>query len=109
MGHTRPEGHEVQMIEPLNETPSEKRRMSTGFLLTASALLGVIISGGIILGVVGKAFYVSRDEYTAKIVKDAEDQARLERIDRAVVRLEASVEKIADSVQLIKVDIARRR
>ena len=97
----------------LIESPSEQRRRSysMSFAIALSAILGVIIAAGTILGVVGRAFYVSREEYTEKTLKDAEEKTimrqTMDRVDRTLSRQEAAFERLSDSVQTIKVDMAR--
>ena len=81
------------------------------FAIALSAILGVIIAAGTILGVVGRAFYVSREEYTEKTLKDAEEKTimrqTMDRVDRTLTRQEAAFERLAETVQGIKVDMAR--
>jgi len=117
MNKTQPEG--TQTVDASNipsnliESPSEQRRRSysMSFTIAISAILGVIIAAGTILGVVGRAFYVSREEYTEKTLKDAEEKTvmrqTMDRVDRTLTRQEAAFERLSDTVQTIKVDMAR--
>jgi hypothetical protein len=92
--------------KPPTTTPSKT------FIAAIAAILGVLISSGTIIGVLGKAFYVQRDEYTQKTLRDAEAvtviQQTLARMENAIGRQGASVDKLADAIQTIKLDMARR-
>jgi uncharacterized protein HemX len=115
---TRPEGHPIiespEITAPLRESPSiERRKTSMSFVVALSIIFGLIIASGTILGVVGKAFYVSREEYTAQSLNNAESKTSmkqtLERIDRTLTRQEASFEKLSEAVQGIKVEMAGKK
>jgi uncharacterized protein HemX len=86
---------------------------SKTFIAAVAAILGVLISAGIIIGVLGKAFYVQRDEYTLKNLRDVETvtnmQQSLTRMENTLVRQEAAFDRLADTVQTIKVDMAGLR
>ena len=92
---------------------------STGFLVTLSVILGVIIAGAALLGGLGNAFYVTRSEFTASRTDYATDKQHFQdenssvkqvlgRFEETLSKQEATLQKIADSVQGIKVDMARR-
>jgi len=85
---------------------------SKTFIAAIAAILGVLISSGTIIGVLGKAFYVQRDEYTQKTLRDAEAvtviQQTLARMESALGRQGASVDKLAEDMQTIRIDMARR-
>lgn len=91
---------------PPTATPSKT------FIAAVAAILGVLIASGTIIGVLGKAFYVQRDEYTQKTLRDAEAttviQQTLARMESAQTRQGVSVDKLAEDLQTIKVDMARR-
>jgi hypothetical protein len=84
---------------------------SKTFVAAIAAILGVLISAGTIIGVMGKAFYVQRSEYTEKNLRDAEAttimQQSLTRMENTLNRQEAAFERLTDTVQTIKVDMAR--
>jgi hypothetical protein len=86
---------------------------STSFLIALSVILGVLISLGVVVGVLGKAFYVQRDEYTAKNLRDAEintvTQQTLTRLENALGRQEAAFDRLSETVQTMKLDMARSR
>ena len=84
---------------------------SKTFVAAIAAILGVLISAGTIIGVMGKAFYVQRTEYTEKSLRDAEAttimQQSLTRMENTLNRQEAAFDRMSDTVQTIKVDMAR--
>jgi hypothetical protein len=50
---------------------------NAGLWRNISLVLGLIIAGGTVLGVAGKAFYVTRTEYTDKVTSDSVDKANM--------------------------------
>jgi hypothetical protein len=96
----------VYQVKPPTASPSKT------FIAALAAILGVLISSGTIIGVLGKAFYVQRDEYTQKTLRDAETvtviQQTLARMENAIGRQGASIDKLADTIQAIKLDMVRR-
>lgn len=116
---TRPEGYpqetaESSLIQKQDLSSGTRRRPSSiSFVIALSTILGIVIAAGVILGVVGNAFYVSRDEYTRDALKNTAEstsiKAMLDRIERALSRQENSFEKLSDAVQTIKVDMARKK
>ena len=80
---TRPEEYPQEAAEP---SPAQKQDLSSGtrrrppsvtFVIALSVILGVILSAGTILGVVGNAFYVSRDEYTRSVLMNAQESSTI--------------------------------
>jgi|GEM_PF-2474455 hypothetical protein len=121
-GHpTRPGGfptletmEPTEMAENLKLTDTGTRRKyapSMSFIVALSIVFGLILAVGSVVGVLGKAFYVSRDEYVEKNLKDAEEATTvrntLDRVEKALSRQEASFDKLSDAVQAIKVDMAK--
>jgi len=96
----------------LVETPSERRKITSIFTIT-SMVLGVLVSFGAVVGVLGRAFYVTRGEFSEKVLSDTKQTTRmgetLDRLDRFMAKQEASLEKLSDAVQNIKVEIASKR
>ena len=76
-------------------------------------VLGILVATGTILGVVGKAFYVERNEYNLQVVNSAEERGKLtetlKRIDQSMTRYEAAIEKISASVEALRDDSSARR
>ena len=117
-----PEGFndmEPTPVEPMQEisqssfqTKPPTSSPSKTFIAAIAAILGVLISSGTIIGVLGKAFYVQRDEYTQKTLRDAEAvtviQQSLARMESSINRQGVSVDKLAEDVQTIRIDMARR-
>ena len=90
----------------------EKKSPSTGFLITLSVILGLILGGGAIIAGLGNAFYVTRSEFTSEATSNAKDKQHFQdenySVKQALGRFEDTLQKIADSVQGIKIDMARR-
>jgi hypothetical protein len=116
MSHpTRPGGLPVEHPEEnLKLTDTGTRRKyapSMTFVVSLSIVFGLILTVGTVIGVIGKAFYVTRDEYQAKSLRDAEESTTvkntLDRVEHALSRQEASFDKLSDAVQAIKVDMAK--
>ena len=69
--------HDAPAIrEPLRETPS-KSSAATNAWRMVSFILGLILAGGTVISVAGKAFFVSRSEYTEKTQFDAVEHSQL--------------------------------
>lgn len=109
MPNTMPEG--VTPMPYLVEPPQQARPRS--LLIVLSTVLGVVIGLAIVVGGLGRAFYVERTEYTNKLLLDAQDkigvQKTLERLDVALNRLDSTSQKLADSVQELRTATAKRR
>ena len=89
----------------------KNRQVSSSFLVAASVLLGVLLAAGSIIGVLGKAFYVARDEYTTQALQYTQDKTVIEqtlgRVDKALARQEGALQRVFESVQELKIDIAK--
>ena len=108
-------------VQSVEETPTSKRTMrapSTGFLVSLSIILGIVVASAAILGGVGNAFYVTRTEFTTENLSYTKDKQQLQdenhEIRQSLGRLESSVnnqagalQKIVDAFQDIKLDLAR--
>lgn len=111
-------GHQHLTPPPVSEedasapgAPAQQPQRNGDRLWKATAMVfGVIISFGIIVGVMGSAFFVSRAEYTQKAQEDAvvrETITRtMERLDRTLAKQEEAFGKLAETVNTIKVDLA---
>jgi len=97
----------VLMSIPARTTPS------AAFVISLSIIIGLIIGLGTIVGVLGNAFWVTRNEYIKESLINAQETATLKntlnRVELTMTRQEAAFEKLSDVVQAIKIDMARRR
>jgi hypothetical protein len=79
---------------------------------TIAFILGLIISGGVVFSALGKAFYVTRSEYTEKVLSDSVErtsvQKTLESVNKALAGLEISIKDLSASVAELKGDVRRR-
>lgn len=62
--------------EQMREPPS-KSSAATNAWRMVSFILGLILAGGTVISVAGKAFFVSRSEYTDKTQADAVEHSQL--------------------------------
>ena len=80
---------------------------------TISLVLGLIIAGGTVLGVAGKAFFVTRTEYTDKVTADSVDKANLhydvESIKSTLITQETAFRDLAQKVADLNIVLARGR
>jgi CHASE3 domain sensor protein len=70
---------------------------------TISLVLGLIIAGGTVLSVAGKAFFVTRTEYTDKVTSDSVDKANLH-YDVESIKSTLSTQETAFRAMVQKVD-----
>ena len=100
---------------PREIAPRQSSISLPAILVAISIVLGIVIATGTIVGVIGKAFYVSREEYNVGVVKGAEDKVQvaetLKHVDQAISRQEAAIDRISTIVESLKQDVmaARRR
>ena len=108
-GKTRPEGYEV--VQNLVKAP--KYRASAPFVTSISVILGVIMAVGLIVGVIGDAFYVTRHEYTDKNLKDIEMttnfQSTLNQLKETMVLQAANFKEMTACMDQIRLDLASRK
>jgi hypothetical protein len=99
--------------------PPEKKWLSTGFIMTLSIILGVLLTAGSLIGGLGNAFFVSRREYTTQELLYATDKSTIQQIlskldgsltdqKNVLEKQDRSLQKLVDSLQEIKVDMARK-
>jgi hypothetical protein len=108
-GKTRPEGYPVTR----NLEDKSRYRASAPFVASLSVILGAIISIGVILGVAGRAFYVTRSEYTDKNLKDIETvttfQQTLNQLKETMSQQAASFKEMTAGMEAIRIEMAGRR
>lgn len=97
----------------------ERKGPSTGFIAAIAAILGVILTSSIILGGLGKAFFVTREENNNQITAYSNDKSEIRQSllklegtlntqNNALEKQGAAIERMLDKIQAIKEDMARR-
>ena len=108
-GKTKPEGYQVEQ----DLTEKSRYHASAPFITSMSVILGVILAVGMILGVVGDAFYVTRHEYTEKNLKDIElstsFQSTLSQLKETMALQAANFKEMTASIEQIRLDLAARK
>jgi hypothetical protein len=114
---------EYTPIEPMPSqaptSPAEKKLGSTGFIAALSVILGIILTSAVLIGGLGKAFFVTRDEYTKQETvyssQNSDLQRSLTRLEGAVSvqsntleKQDATLQRLIDKIQTIREDMARR-
>lgn len=73
---------------------------------TVSFILGLIIAGGTLFSVLGKAFYVTRGEYTEKVLADGMEKVEvkktLEAVTKSMSGMEAALRELSATVDGLK-------
>jgi hypothetical protein len=121
---------EYTPIEPMPSPPpvpttsatssGDIKTPSKGFIAAISVILGIILAASAIIGGLGRAFFVSRDEFTKQetvhTTERSDLQKSLTKLEGAVsnqgVTLEkqdVSLQRLLDKVQTIREDLAARR
>lgn len=102
---TRPQGIEV-------ETPSKQSPKKTNLLWSLSVVLSVLVSGAVALGFIGKTLYVTRDEFSQREIRYEHDKTVTEQtlthVEALLQRQESAFQRLSDSVQSLKLDVAER-
>ena len=74
-------------------------------------VLGIAAATGTIAGVLGKAFYVPRSEYTDKVISDTVSRTEitetLSRVNITLQRQENAFDKLSDKVEAFKTEVLR--
>jgi hypothetical protein len=95
-----------------SDQPSSRTR-SSNLLTTVSIVLAIAIATGAVISGLGRAFFVTKDEYTTYTLKDVKEKTELssalDRIGQALSRQEAAFNKMSDSVQTIQIEMAKRK
>jgi hypothetical protein len=78
---------------------------------TIALFLGMIVTGGTVISVVGKAFYVTRAEYTEKAQKDMVEQSTLrqtlENVSTSLNNQRAEFKNLSEVVYNLKYELAK--
>jgi uncharacterized protein HemX len=104
---------------PSPPPPAEKKFGSTGFIAALSVILGIILTSAVLIGGLGKAFFVTRDEYTKQETANSNQNSDLQ---RSLAKLEGAVsvqsttlekqdgtlQRLIDKIQTVREDMARR-
>lgn len=69
---------------------------------TIAFILGLILSGGVVFSSLGKAFYVTRTEYTDKVLSDSVERTdvkkTLETMNKLLGNIETNLKDLSDTV-----------
>lgn len=97
------------MSEDNNNKPHRRHRVWEMIGL----VFGIAVTTGTIAGVLGKAFYVPRTEYTDKVISDSVSRTEitetLSRIHVTLGKQEAAFDKLSDKVETLKDEVRKRR
>ena len=116
---------EYTPIEPLPPQPTsppppaEKKFGSTGFIAALSVILGIILTSAVLIGGLGKAFFVTRDEYTKQEIAHSTQNSDLQQSltklagavssqSTALEKQDATLQRLIDKIQTVREDMARR-
>lgn len=113
---THPMGLEITPPPVMMEQPA----VSRNFVTLLSTFLGIVVATTLIVGFVGKYFYVDRTEYTQQSLRIAEDRGNVQRIFERVEntmteqkstlnRQEKAFDRMAETVKSIELSLARGR
>jgi hypothetical protein len=106
-------------IVPSAPTPEKKGVASTGFIAALSIILGIIIAASAIISGLGKAFFVTRDEYTRQEATYSSEKSELQRSltrlegavsvqNNTIEKQDATLQRLVDKVQTVREEMARR-
>jgi hypothetical protein len=108
---TLPEGVQITP-SPMTFGPPTPVPPSRSLLIVLSITLGMVIALGTIASGLGNAYFVGRSEYTQQTLQAASEKVSaaesLKRIDLALARQEAALEKLSTSVEAIKQEVGGR-
>jgi hypothetical protein len=115
---TRPGGVEITPTPVMMESPPLVG--SRSFITILSTILGIVVATGLIVGFVGKYFYVDHTEYAAKNLRDTEDRGNVQKIlvkvetsmaqqANTLDRQEKAFDRMAETVRAIEIGMARGR
>ena len=91
-------------------TPTLARRKHLSAWKTIGIALGVLVGAGTVAGAIGRAFYVTRDEYTENLRKDAIDKTSisktLENLNHTMSDQKSAFHELSQAANQIQIDIA---
>ena len=104
---------EFSMPQTMRFEPPRSPAGPSSFLTVISIILGILVATGTVVGVVGKAFYVERGEYNIQVVTNTEERVKvaetLKRLDLAMSRQEAIIDKMSQALEQLRDDTTSRR
>jgi hypothetical protein len=100
--------------------PQEQVVGSKSFLMTISVVVGIVVGMGVIIGGIGKYVYVERPVYDSKMTEVDRSMVTtaegIKNINQTQYRFEAALDRIervlggqSTDIQVIKIDLARRK
>jgi hypothetical protein len=96
-----------------NLTVALKQSASERVWKMIAIILGLILTGGTILSVAGKAFYVTRTEYTDRVLQDSIKEDRLsnslDALRVTIFNLEGAVKQDVEAITTIRVEMAKNK
>jgi CTP-dependent riboflavin kinase len=104
MDHTPPPGTPIQGV-PYPFIPPEKTRAhkTWGYV---GVILAALVASGTVASVLGKAFYVSREEYTESEKRNITRDNAIERLNTTLNQQRASFDRVVEELQAMKMDLA---
>ena len=101
----------VSVQRPQTDQPSGRIK-PMAFLTAISIALGIIVTTGIVISGLGRAFFVDRNEYNTQLLKDVRDKTEfssaVEKLTQALSRQETAFEKMSQAVQAIQIEMAKK-
>lgn len=87
----------------------DRFRSEMRFWKGTGIILAVLTGAGAVAGVVGKAFYVTREEYTEKVrtdsVSETSIKSTLEQLNETIRQQRTSFDRLSGSVEEVKTNI----
>lgn len=94
------------MIETEMSGPMFRQASTNNMWRNVSFVLGLILAGGAVFSILGKAFYVTRPEFTEKVIKDETEktstQEGLKAVNKSLTSLEMAVRDLSITVSNLK-------
>ena len=98
--------------EPIRETPSKSNATSTANAWrTVSLILGLLLAGGTVVSVAGKAFYVTRSEYTEHSQNNAVEYSQIhssvDSIKTSLKEQETAFRTLTETVNNLRIEMVK--